>query len=288
MAIKFEQVGYHYTGVDGTIFEAIKNINLEIEETGEFITLIGETGSGKSTLVQHMNALMKPSVGEVTVYGIKIYKDVKKKNRNVKLNPLRQKVGLVFQFPEYQLFEETVQRDIIFGPKNFGVKEDEAIERAKKVIQQVGLDESYLLRSPFNLSGGEKKRVSIAGILAMEPDILVLDEPTSGLDPKGRDSLLELFMSIHRELNKTVIIITHDMNTVYKYASRVLVMNKGELVYDGTPVELFTKEDLVPWNLDKPDILVLAEQLETTYNVSFPHRPKDVDDLYVMVKEVIR
>jgi len=287
MAIKFEQVGYHYTGVDGSIFEAIKNINLEIAETGEFITLIGETGSGKSTLVQHMNALMKPSTGEVTVYGIKIYKDVKKKNRNVKLNPLRQKVGLVFQFPEYQLFEETVQRDIIFGPKNFGVKEDEAIKRAQKVIKQVGLDESYLERSPFNLSGGEKKRVSIAGILAMEPDILVLDEPTSGLDPKGRDSLLELFMSIHKELNKTVIIITHDMNTVYKYASRVLVMSKAELVYDGTPLSLFTQGNLIEWNLDKPDILVLASNLETTFGMTFPRPPKDIDDLYAMMKEVL-
>jgi len=287
MAIKFEQVGYNYTGVDGTIFEAIKNINLEIEETGEFITLIGETGSGKSTLVQHMNALMKPSTGEVTVYGIKIYKDVKKKNRNVKLNPLRQKVGLVFQFPEYQLFEETVERDIIFGPKNFGVKEDEAIKRAQRIIKQVGLDESYLKRSPFNLSGGEKKRVSIAGILAMEPDILVLDEPTSGLDPKGRDSLLELFMSIHKELNKTVIIITHDMNTVYKYASRVLVMSKGELVYDGIPSSLFTKENLLDWNLDKPDILVLAENLEQQFKITFPHPPKDIDDLYAMMMEVL-
>lgn len=287
MAIKFEQVGYHYRGVDGTIFEAIKNINLEIEETGEFITLIGETGSGKSTLVQHMNALMKPSVGEVTVYGIKIYKDVKKKNKNVKLNPLRQKVGLVFQFPEYQLFEETVEKDIIFGPKNFGVSQEDAVARARNVIRQVGLDESYLERSPFNLSGGEKKRVSIAGILAMEPDILVLDEPTSGLDPKGRDSLLELFMGIHQSLNKTIIIITHDMNTVYKYASRVLVMNQGELVFDGSPLTLFTTGNLNEWNLDKPDILVLAKELENQYDIHFPHPPKDVDDLYLMLKEVL-
>ncbi len=286
MAIKFEQVGYHYIGADGTVFEAIKDINLEIEETNEFITLIGETGSGKSTLVQHMNALIKPSVGEVTVYGIKIYKDFKKNNKNVKLNPLRQKVGLVFQFPEYQLFEETVLRDIIFGPKNFGISEAEAIERAKRIIKEVGLDESYLERSPFNLSGGEKKRVSIAGILAMEPDILVLDEPTSGLDPKGRDDLLALFQSIHRQLNKTVIIITHDMNTVYQYASRVLVMNKGELVFDGKPEALFTKGNLAAWNLDMPDLMVLYNQLKQQFNYNFKRLPKDVDDLLSMIEEV--
>ena len=286
MAIKFEQVGYHYIGADGSIFEAIKNINLSIEETGEFITLIGETGSGKSTLVQHMNALMKPSVGEVTVYGVKIYKDVKKKDKNVKLNPLRQKVGLVFQFPEYQLFEETVERDIIFGPKNFGVPEEEAKARAKSVIKAVGLDESYLERSPFNLSGGEKKRVSVAGILAMEPDILVLDEPTSGLDPKGRDDLLNLFESIHKTLDKTVIIITHDMNTVYKYASRVLVMNKGELVFDGDPFTLFKTGNLLDWNLDKPDIINLVEQLEQAFGYHFETYPRNVEELFSLVKEV--
>ncbi len=288
MAIKFEQVGYVYPGLAGDSFEALKNINLEISDKGEFITLIGETGSGKSTLVQHMNALVKPTTGNVTVYGIKIHKDVKKKNRKVKLNPLRQKVGLVFQFPEYQLFEETVEKDIIFGPKNFGVSDEEAKERAKEVIKLVGLTENYLIRSPFNLSGGEKKRVSIAGILAMEPDILVLDEPTSGLDPKGRDSLLELFMDIHNKLDNTVVIITHDMNTVYKYASRVLVMSDGELVYDGLPVELFTKANLEEWNLDKPEILEIKEQLEEKLGVSFDQVPRNIDDLYKSLKEVIK
>jgi energy-coupling factor transport system ATP-binding protein len=287
MAIKFEQVGYDYIGVDGSIFQAIKDISLDIEETGEFITLIGETGSGKSTLVQHMNALIRPTHGEVTVYGVKIYKDVKKKNKNVKLNPLRQKVGLVFQFPEYQLFEETVEKDIMFGPKNFGVSTEEAKERAAQVITQVGLDSSYLKRSPFNLSGGEKKRVSIAGILAMEPDILVLDEPTSGLDPKGRDSLLELFTAIHRDLNKSVIIITHDMNTVYTYASRVLVMNQGSLVYDGTPEQLFETGDLEAWNLDIPDILQLQHSLSKTFDIQFKQTHKSVESLFQELMEVL-
>ena len=287
MAIKFEQVSYAYIGADGSSYKAINEIDLEIKDKNEFITLIGETGSGKSTLVQHMNALVKPTSGTVSVYGIKIYNNIRKKDKNVKLNPLRQKVGLVFQFPDYQLFEETVERDIIFGPMNFGVKEEEAKKRAKEIIKLVGLDESYLERSPFNLSGGEKKRVSIAGILAMEPDILVLDEPTSGLDPKGRDALLELFTNIHNTLDKTVIIITHDMNTVYKYASRVLVMKQGNLVFDGNPTDLFTKADYKAWNLDQPELLEITKQLEEKLNITFKQLPKTIDDLYQMVKEVV-
>ncbi len=286
MAIKFEQVNFSYPSFDGTNFSALKDINLEINEKGEFITLIGETGSGKSTLVQHMNALIRPTTGSVTIYGIKIEHDTKKKGK-VKLNPLRQRVGLVFQFPEYQLFEETVQKDIIFGPKNFGVSEVDAIKRAKEVIKHVGLDEEYLKRSPFNLSGGEKKRVSIAGILAMEPDILVLDEPTSGLDPKGRDDLLKLFTDIHNKLNKTVIIITHDMNTVYKYASRVLVMNDGGLVYDGVPNKLFSITNIENWNLDIPDIITITRQLEDRLSIKFNNQPKTIEDLFLLVKEVI-
>jgi len=287
MAIKFEQVSYEYIGVDGSSYKAINDINLEISDKHEFITLIGETGSGKSTLVQHMYALVKPTSGTVSIYGIKVYKDVRKKAKNVKLNPLREKVGLVFQFPEYQLFEESVLKDIIFGPMNFGVSLEEAKERAKNIIKLVGLDESYLERSPFNLSGGEKKRVSIAGILAMEPDILVLDEPTSGLDPKGRDALLELFTSINKELHKTVIIITHDMNTVYKYASRVLVMKKGTLVFDGDPIDLFTKQPLHEWNLDLPDLLEITRQLEAQLKVTFKKLPRSIDELFELVKEVL-
>ena len=287
MAIKFEQVNFNYKSMDGKDFQALKNINLEIQSKGEFITLIGETGSGKSTLVQHMNALVKPSSGEVTIYGIKVFHDVKKKNNKVKLNPLRQKVGLVFQFPDYQLFEETVQKDIIFGPKNFGVSEEESIERAKKYINLVGLDHTYLSRSPFNLSGGEKKRVSIAGILAMEPDILVLDEPTSGLDPKGRDALLDLFTEIHNQVDNTVIVITHDMNTVYKYSNRVLVMSEGELVYDGPSGTLFKSDKLEEWNLDLPEIIQITRSLEAKMNIKFKETPHNVDELFELVKEVL-
>jgi energy-coupling factor transport system ATP-binding protein len=287
MAIKFEQVDFNYKSMDGKDFKALDNINLEIDSKGEFITLIGETGSGKSTLVQHMNALVTPSSGEVTIYGVKVYKDVKKKDNKVKLNHLRQKVGLVFQFPDYQLFEETVLKDIIFGPKNFGVSEEESILRAEKYIELVGLDKSYLTRSPFNLSGGEKKRVSIAGILAMEPEILVLDEPTSGLDPKGRDALLDLFTEIHKELDNTVIIITHDMNTVYKYSSRVLVMNNSELVYDGSSGQLFKSDKLEEWNLDLPEIIDITRNLEKKMNIKFKETPHTIDELFELVKGVL-
>jgi len=286
MAIKFEQVNYLYPSFDGNDFSALKDINLEISDKGEFITLIGETGSGKSTLVQHMNALMRPTTGSVTIYGIKIEKNTNK-DKKIKLNPLRQKVGLVFQFPEYQLFEETVLKDIIFGPKNFGVKEEEAIQRAIKVIKHVGLDESYLERSPFNLSGGEKKRVSIAGILAMEPDILVLDEPTSGLDPKGRDALLELFTDIHEKLNKTVLIITHDMNVVYKYSSRVIVLSEGKLVFDGKPSKLFIDKNIEDWNLDLPDIIEITKKLENKLDMKFNSSPRNVDELFALLKEAL-
>ena len=203
-------------------------------------------------------------------------------------------IGYTSKFPKWATaykFQaeqvETVLKDIIFGPKNFGVSTEDDVKRAKEVIKHVGLDEEYLKRSPFNLSGGEKKRVSIAGILAMEPDILVLDEPTSGLDPKGRDDLLKLFMDIHTKLNKTVIIITHDMNTVYKYASRVLVMNSGSLVYDGKPSKLFSIDNIEKWNLDIPDIISITRQLEEKLDIKFNSQPKTIEDLFLLVKEVI-
>jgi energy-coupling factor transport system ATP-binding protein len=286
MAIKFEKVGYDYYGADGTPFKAIDNINLSIEETSEFIALIGETGSGKSTLIQHMNALLRPTRGTVVVYGITVHKDIRKKEKNIKLNHLRKQVGLVFQFPDYQLFEETVEKDIMFGPKNFGASVEEAKLLAKEALAKVGLPEEYLTRSPFNLSGGEKKRVSIAGILAMKPDILVLDEPTSGLDPLGRDELLELFKKINEEEHKTVIIITHDMNIVQKYAKRVLVMSEGHLVFDGKTEELFQLDTLDQWNIDKPDILLLTKEIEKQFNITINPLPKNVEDLYKRLKEV--
>jgi energy-coupling factor transport system ATP-binding protein len=233
-----------------------------------------------------MNALLTPTKGAMNIFGIKI-SSKSKENKNVKFNPIRKQVGLVFQFPEYQLFEETVEKDIMFGPKNFGVNEREAKKRAREAIAMVGLDESYLERSPFNLSGGEKKRVSIAGILAMEPDILILDEPTSGLDPRGRDALLKVFYDIHTSLNKTVLIITHDMNTVYEYARRVLVMREGELVYDGDPVKLFSRTNVDNWNLDVPDIIRLKQALETEFKLDLSGTIRNKQALLKRLEELL-
>ena len=286
MGIKFEQVNFAYQGPDGQKYLALANINLSIGEMGEFIALIGETGSGKTTLVQHMNALLVPDTGSVTILGVKVTKEATKK-KSIKLNPIRKKVGLVFQFPEYQLFEETVLKDIIFGPKNFGVPEADAIARAHDIIKVVGLDETYLSRSPFNLSGGEKKRVSIAGILAMEPDILILDEPTSGLDPMGRDELLTVFNRIHTTLNKTIILITHDMNTVYRYAKRALVMRSGYLVYDGNPHALFSRKNIENWNLETPDILALQQEITAELGLKLPHTAHTEEDLLAMLEAVL-
>jgi len=286
MGIEFERVNYQYTGIDEKGYLALADVNLSIEKTGEFVALIGETGSGKTTLAQHMNALLTPSEGRVRIFGLKISKETVKGGK-LRLNPIRQQVGLVFQFPEYQLFEETVEKDIAFGPKNFGVSDAEAKERAKKAIRSVGLDESYLERSPFNLSGGEKKRVSIAGILAMEPDVLILDEPTSGLDPLGRNGLLEVFSRIHRELDKSVVIITHDMNTVYEYANRVLVMREGLLVYDGDPLKLFSRRNVENWNLNMPDVLKLQRELEERFSLTLNTWPRSRGELLKALEEVL-
>ncbi len=221
MSIVFKEVEYRYGDGSPFAYHALKGVNLKIEK-GSFCAIIGQTGSGKSTLIQHINALLQPTCGEVHVNDFHIVADAKK----MKYKQLRKVAGLVFQFPEYQLFEETIEKDIIFGPTNFGVEANKAKDIAKEVIQVVGLDESFLERSPFELSGGQKRRVAIAGILAMEPDILILDEPTAGLDPQGSIEMMKLF----KEINKrgiTVILVTHDMNHVLEYCDEVIVMNQG-------------------------------------------------------------
>jgi len=264
MAIQFREVSYHYPSGGVNFYQAITDISLEIAPKDEFICLVGETGSGKSTLAQHMNALIFPTSGAVEIFGSKI---TSKRNKKIKYNDLRKHVGLVFQFPEYQLFEETVEKDIMFGPLNFKVPHDEAKLLAEKAIRQVGLDETYLKRNPFNLSGGEKKRVSIAGILALDPSILVLDEPTSGLDPAGKKQLMELFAKIHRDTGKTTIVITHDMDLVYEYATRVLVLHEGGLVFDGVPEALFRRDDLQSFSLDYPETIRIMKLVKTEFDL---------------------
>lgn len=239
MAITFKQVEYIYSPNTPFSFSALKNVNLIIEK-GTFTAVIGHTGSGKSTLIQHLNALLLPTNGTVSIDNISISVE----SKPTSLKPLRQKVGLVFQFPEYQLFEETIEKDIMFGPINFGVSEEEAKERARKALAEVGLDESYLDKSPFDLSGGQKRRVAIAGILVMQPEVLVLDEPTAGLDPQGAKEMMQLFKNLHKN-GTTIILVTHDMNHVLNYCDHAVVMSKGTILKSGTVNEIFREVDIL-------------------------------------------
>lgn len=273
MSIEFKKVNYIYGENTPFSYIALKDVSLKIPQ-GSFTALIGHTGSGKSTLIQHINALLLPSDGEVDIDEFVIRVGEKPEV----LKPLRKKAGLVFQFPEYQLFEETIEKDIIFGPTNFGMSEEEAKERAGKVLKLVGLDESYLERSPFELSGGQKRRVAIAGILAMEPDILVLDEPTAGLDPQGAKEMLELFKKF-QESGKTVIMVSHDMNHVLQYCDHVVVMNHGEVERYCDVDELFSERDyLESMSIDLPVITDFIQELNMG---GFHINPsiKDIDEL---------
>ena len=234
MGIKVENIFYTYNKKASNCTLALNDVSFSIKEN-EFAAIVGETGSGKSTLAQTFNALLIPDKGQVTIDDYVInYKNRKSR----KLKDLRRHVGLVFQFPEYQLFEETVEKDVAFGLKNFGVKTEEALQKAHEALAQVGLDESYYKRQPFELSGGEKRKVAIAGILAINPDILIFDEPTVGFDPASAKELMSLIVDFHKQ-GKTIIVITHDMDLVNHYAQRVFLLEKGKLAFEGTPSELF-------------------------------------------------
>jgi energy-coupling factor transport system ATP-binding protein len=237
MIIKIENLTYIYNLGNPFEKKALDNINLEINE-GDFIGLIGHTGSGKSTLIQHLNGLMKPTSGKIIVDGV----DITSKDAN--LRSVRQKVGLVFQYPEHQLFEETVWKDIAFGPINLGLKDEELDRRVRSAMELVGLDfENIKDRSPFELSGGQKRRVAIAGVLAMKPKVLILDEPTAGLDPRGRDEILDEIHELHRKKGITIILVSHSMEDVAKLVNRIIVMHKGHIAMEGTPREVFKRVD---------------------------------------------
>ncbi|MDD3477277.1 MAG: energy-coupling factor transporter ATPase [Candidatus Izemoplasmatales bacterium] len=283
MGIHFRQVSHQYFSQQNSDYQAIYDITLSIEDQHEFICLIGHTGSGKSTLAQHMNALVFPTKGTVEIAGVLVSQ---KRDKKTDYNRLRKHVGLVFQFPEYQLFEETVEKDIMFGPLNFKVSPEVAKEKALESIRLVGLNESYLNRNPFNLSGGEKKRVSIAGILAMDPEILVLDEPTSGLDPQGKRQLMRLFKDIQEKTNKTVVIITHDMDLVYEYATRTLVLSDGNLVFDGTPDDLFRREELATWSLSLPQTIRVLKGLKEQFHLELNPYQKTVEEAVREIEKV--
>ena len=272
MAITFKEVEYTYSPDTPFAYHALKGINLN-RPKGSFTALIGHTGSGKSTLIQHINGLLIPTQGEVCIDDYIITP-----NNKQKLKPLRKKAGLVFQFPEYQLFEETIEKDIIFGPMNFGVDEETAKKIAREMLVKVGLDESYLERSPFELSGGQKRRVAIAGILAMEPDILVLDEPTAGLDPQGTKEMMHLFKDF-QQTGKSVIMVTHDMNQVLEYCDHAIVMNHGKIEKNCSVTELFNEtEYLESLSIDLPIITSFIHQLNQQ-GFNLPVSIRSVDEL---------
>jgi energy-coupling factor transport system ATP-binding protein len=255
MSIKFENVSFTYSPNTAFEIHALKNINMEIQD-GEFIGLIGHTGSGKSTLVQHFNGLMKATSGKIYYNGEDIYAE------GYSMKTLRGKVGLVFQYPEHQLFEVDVLTDVCFGPKNQGLAKEEAEERAKKALQMVGLKEKYYKQSPFELSGGQKRRVAIAGVLAMEPEVLILDEPTAGLDPKGRDEILDQLKRIHEERGITIILVSHSMEDVAKYVDRLIVMDHGSVQFDGPPKEVFAHyKELEGMGLAAPQVTYVMQEL---------------------------
>lgn len=261
MPIKIEHLGHDYA--KGTPFEyrALKDINLEIED-GCFVGLIGHTGSGKSTLIQHLNGLLEPTSGTVYVDGRDIFNEKKDE-----LYKLRLRIGLVFQYPEHQLFEETVAKDVAFGPRNLGLNETEIDDRVREAIENVGLDfDEVEDKSPFELSGGQMRRVAIAGILAMEPTVLILDEPTAGLDPAGRDEILGQIKKLHDERGITVILVSHSMEDVGKLVDKIIVMNDGDIEYFDTPAEVFKHtKHIEEIGLAAPEVTYLMQRLKETY-----------------------
>ena len=269
-AMPIQLINVTHTYSEGSAFQAtaINNVNLTIED-GEFIAVIGHTGSGKSTLVQHLNGLLKPTSGQILIDGEDLNGEKTDRRR------IRQKVGLVFQYPEYQLFEETVAKDIAFGPKNLGLTDEEIDQRVRRAMAHVHLDyDKYAQRSPFELSGGQMRRVAIAGVLAMEPKVLILDEPTAGLDPKGRDRILSMVQELHAQGGVTVIMVSHSMDDVARLASRLVVMSKGELVATGTPREIFRQVEMMESiGLGVPEAAKLCALLREK-GISLP------DDLY--------
>ena len=277
MPIKINDLFYYYNYKKDDEKLALKNINLDLKEPF-FVAFVGETGSGKSTLIQHFNGLLKPTFGNVNVNDY-VLSNSKKKNKKIQL--LRQQVGIVFQFSEYQLFEETVLKDVMAGPKAFLKKEEEAKEIAIECLKKVGIDESYFSRSPFDLSGGEKRRVAIAGVLAIKPKILVLDEPTAGLDNKGEKEIMSLSEKMYEE-GISIALVTHDMNLVIKYAKRVIALKEGEIIFDGLPIDLFSSLD----ENTALEIPPLYRFISSLNNKGFHLDYKKISDVSTLVEQI--
>ena len=281
MAISFEKVSHYYEKAkkNQIVPAAIKDISLTISNSDEFVMIVGKTGSGKSTLMQHVNGLILPTEGNVIIDDFKL---TSKPRKNPKLKPIRKKIGFVFQFPEYQLFEETVYKDIIYGPINFGFSEEEAKKNVLDISKRLNITD-ILKKSPFELSGGQMRKVAIAGILACDPDILLLDEPTRGLDPLGAKEIMKFFKELNQKYHKTIIMITHDMDLVYEYATRVVVLQNGMLKFDGKKEELF-KEKYLDFALDKPKILKTVDYINDTTKYNLSYNNYSLDDLLLSLK----
>jgi energy-coupling factor transport system ATP-binding protein len=279
MSIKIENLTHVYMPRSPFEKKALDDVSINILD-GEFVALIGHTGSGKSTLIQHMNGLLKPTTGKIYI------DDVNIADSNVKMSDIRKKVGLVFQYPEYQLFEETIEKDIMFGPQKLGLADTEVLSRVKRAMNIVGLNyDKYKDKSPFEVSGGQKRRVAIAGVVAMEPKVLILDEPTAGLDPKGRDEILSKIKMLHKEYKMTIILVSHSMEDVAKVADRVMVMHKGKCIMDGTTNKVFKEvKVLEEVGLAAPQVTYLVKMLkEKGFNI-----PEDIFTVEQAKRELIK
>lgn len=278
MKIQLNDLGYHYSKNTPFEIRALQHINMTLEEN-KFYSIIGHTGSGKSTVIQHFNALIKPTEGNIHIGNQSINAHTKNKH----LKPIRKKVGMVFQFAEQQLFEETVLKDIMFGPLNYGVSSAEAESRARELFKIFHMDESLLHKSPFDLSGGQMRRIAIMGVLAMQPEILVLDEPTAGLDPRGQKEIMQLFHRLQEELKITVVLVTHQMDQAAQ-ADYIYVMYKGTVVASGTPSEIFSK-DLSHFDIHPPQITILQQKFEAKYNVKLKETALTIEDFNRLYQE---
>jgi energy-coupling factor transport system ATP-binding protein len=275
MDISLKNVEYRYQADSPFERLAISDVSIDVP-SGTYLAVIGHTGSGKSTVLQHLNALLKPTKGSVVIGSREIKAGRKEKN----LKGVREKVGIVFQFPEHQLFEETVEKDIMFGPMNFGVTEQEAKARAKAAIKLVGLPEEILEKSPFDLSGGQMRRVAIAGVLAMEPEVIVLDEPTAGLDPRGRKEIMDLFFSLHKKRNLSTVLVTHSMEDAARYADDIVVMHQGKVFTKGSPEQIFSNpKSLMELGLDVPEVVGLQLKIEEVFGTKFNKISMSEDEL---------
>ncbi|MBY7141713.1 energy-coupling factor ABC transporter ATP-binding protein [Virgibacillus sp. NKC19-3] len=283
MDITFTNVSYIYQRQSPFAHKAIDDLSFHIP-SGSYVAIIGHTGSGKSTIIQHLNGLIRPSEGEVSVGDFHLTSEHKPRN----MKELRSRVGVVFQYPEHQLFEETVEKDIAFGPENFGVSKDEIARRIKEITPAVGLSEKLLQRSPFDLSGGQMRRVAIAGVLAVKPDILVLDEPTAGLDPRGQKEMMDMFYQLHQEQELTTVLVTHSMEDALHYADHVIILNEGTKYMEGRPEDVFTqKEVLHQVQLDVPEIIQFLHLFEATFGEEIAFKKQSITEIAQSIQHVL-